>query len=74
MNYKYFIGTYLEYETLAKEYDCNDELVFKGKNINGEKIGITREYDYKGKLIFEGEYIKGVRNGKGTEYRVLNNN
>ena len=51
---------------LINEYDeYNDELIFKGEYLNGERNGKGKEY-YKGKLIFEGEYLNGKKwNGKG---------
>ena len=53
-----------------KEYydNDNDNLIFEGKYINGEKNGKGKEYNSNGKLKFRGEYLNGERNGKGKEY------
>ena len=66
INYKYFSGKYLIYESegnVKKYNDYDDILLFEGR-LNGK----GKEYYYDGKLIFEGEYLNGLRNGKGKEY------
>ena len=70
LNYKFFKGKYIIYETNRKgrEYDKNDILVFEGEYLNGERNGKGKEYHEDGKLEFEGEYKNGKRNGKGEEY------
>ena len=50
-----------------KEFNENNELIFEGEYLNGEKNGKGKEYD-KYRLIFDGEYLNGKRNGKGKEY------
>ena len=73
-DYKYFSGRYIIYEennkSKGKEYlGHNDELIFEGEYIKGERNGKGKEYNYlNGKVIFEGEYLNGKRNGKGKEY------
>ena len=70
INYKYYQGKYIIYETKtkAKEYDCEGGLLYEGEYLNGERNGEGKEYNNYGRLIFEGEYLKGKRNGKGKEY------
>ena len=52
-----------------KEYNyINEELLFEGEFIDGEKNGKGKEYKYSSFLIFEGEYKNDKRNGKGKEY------
>ena len=60
-NYKYLTGKYLKYETLVKEYNLDDDLIYEGEYLNGKRNGIGKEYDYSGKLKFEREYIKGKK-------------
>ena len=70
INYKVYSGKYIVYETniKGKEYDAyDDNLLFEGEYLNGERNGKGNEY-YYGKLVFEGEYLNGKRNGKGKEY------
>ena len=69
INYKLFTGKYIIYESIGfgKEYDYDDNLIFEGEYLNGERNGKGKEY-WKGNLIFEGEYLNGKRNGKGKEY------
>ena len=73
INYKYFIGTYIIYESngIGKEYDgLTDTLMFEGKFKNGERNGKGKEYNFwhYNVIDFEGEYLNGKRNGKGKEY------
>ena len=72
INYKFFSGRYIIYESngMGKEYDCfNGILKFEGEYLNGEKHGKGKEYSDKGKLKFEGEYVKDLKwNGKLAEY------
>ena len=51
----------------AKEYDKNDNLIFKGEYQNKKRNGFGKEY-YKGKLTFEGQYKDGLKNGPGKKY------
>ena len=47
-----------------KEYDYNNNLIFEGEYLKGEKgNGIIKEY-YNNKLKFEGEYINGIKKGR----------
>ena len=59
INYKYFRGKYIIYESngKGKEYDfIYDKLIYEGEYLNGERNGKGNEYDIlNGKLIFEGE-------------------
>ena len=70
INYKYFTGKYIEYESngKGKEYFYNGKLIFEDEYLNGKRNGKGKEYSLDGKLIFEGEYLNGKRNGKGKEY------
>jgi len=71
INYKFFSGRYLIYETngIGKEYYGEDDrLLFEGEYLNGKRNGKGKEYDSEDKLIFEGEYLNGKRHGKGKEY------
>ena len=70
INYKYFSGKYIIYESdgNVKEYDYGDKLLYEGEYLNGKRNGKGKEYDFYGKLFFEGEYLNGKRNGKGKEY------
>ena len=74
INYKYYSGKYIIYETKDKGkeyYHINDEfkLIFEGEFLNGKKNGKGKEYNNYGELIFDGEYLNGKRwNGKGREY------
>ena len=72
INYKFFLGKYIIYESngIGKEYDGDSgALIFEGEYLNGERNGKGKEYDWvTGELLFEGEYLKGKRNGKGKEY------
>ena len=69
INYKFFSGRYIEYESnrKGKEFSFDGHLLFEGEYLNGKRNGKGKEYFY-GKLIFEGEYSNGLRNGKGKEY------
>ena len=70
INYIYFKGKYIIYESneKGKEYNYEDNLIFEGGYLNGERNGKGKEYNRSGELIFEGEYLNGKRNGKGKEY------
>ena len=70
INYKFFSGKYIIYESnkIGKEYNGNDDtLQFEGEYLNGERNGKGKEY-FNDTLQFEGEYLNGKRNGKGKEY------
>ena len=70
INYKFFKGNYIIYESnkIGKEYNYKGYLIFEGEYKNGERNGKGKEYDkFNGKLKFEGEYLNGQRNGKGEE-------
>ena len=70
INYKFYKGKYIVYETKGKgkEYYNNGELTFEGEYLNGKRNGKGKEYYNNGELSFEGEYLNGKRNGKGKEY------
>ena len=73
INYQYFKRKYTVYESnrIGKEYNgTDDNLIFEGEYLNGEKNGKGKEYYYNGKLKFEGEYLNGKRIRKGKEYMV----
>ena len=53
INYKFFSGKYIIYESngIRKEYDgYYDTLIFEGEYLNGERNGKGKEY-HKGNLI-----------------------
>ena len=61
INYQYFLGKYIIYEskTKGKEYNgYSDVLKFEGEYLNGQRNGKGKEYDGDGKLRFEGEYLE----------------
>ena len=71
INYKFFSGRYMIYESngIRKEYNGEDDkLIFEGEYLNGKRNGKGKEYGKYGLVIFEGEYLNGKRNGKGKEY------
>ena len=62
INYKFFSGRYIIYESnkIGKEYNGEDDtLIFEGEYLNGKSHGKGKEYDKFGKLEFEGEYLEG---------------
>ena len=62
INYKFFSGRYIIYESnkIGKEYNGEDDtLIFEGEYLNGKSHGKGKEYDKYGKLEFEGEYLEG---------------
>ena len=79
INYKYFTGKYIIYESkgIGKEYNStNDQLIYEGEYFHGERKGQGREYYFDSYskckiLIYEGEYLHGKRNGKGKEYDLF---
>ena len=71
INYKFFSGRYIIYESngIGKEYnDEDDTLIFEGEYCNGKRNAKGKEYGLD-KLEFEGEYLNGKKNGKGKEYK-----
>ena len=71
INYQYYTGKYIIYETptKGKEYNgYNDELIYEGEYLNGKKNGKGKEYGRYGEIIFKGYYLNGKRNGPGKEY------
>ena len=73
LNYKLFIGRYIEYESngKTKEYDSyEDHLVYEGEYLNGKRNGKGKEYDKYGTgvILFEGNYLNGKRNGEGNQF------
>jgi len=71
INYKFFSRRYIIYNKngIAREYSgYNDELIFEGEYLNGQRNGKGKEYHYEDKLKYEGEYLNGLKNGKGKEY------
>ena len=70
INYAYFSGRYIIYESngIGKEYNGeNDRLIFEGEYLNGKRNGKGKEY-HNGKLIFEGEYLNGKKLEKPKKY------
>ena len=71
INYKFYSGKYVIYENeiIGKEYyGYNNDLIFEGEFLNGERWnGKGKEY-VEGKLKFEGKYLNGKKTGKGKEY------
>ena len=71
INYKFYSGRYIIYDTNGKgrEYSGEDDkLIFEGEYLNGKKNGKGKEYYSNGGLFYEGEYLNGKINGKGKEY------
>ena len=70
INYIYFAGKYIEFETefKGKEINYSNNLTYEGDYLNGKRNGKGKEYDENGELEFEGEYLNGKRNGNGKEY------
>ena len=54
---------------LMIDYD-DEEYVYEGEYLNGERNGYGRDYKLFNNYLFihEGEYLNGKRNGKGKEY------
>ena len=67
-NYKTFTGKYLKYETIVKEFNSDNILIYEGEFLNGKRNGKGKEYYENGILKYEGEYLNGKRKGKGKEY------
>ena len=69
-DYKTYKDRYIIYETKfrGKEYDRNNELIYEGEYLNGEKSGKGKEY-FHGKVIFEGEFLRGKKMEK-VEYMI----
>ena len=64
INYQYYKGKYVVYESKGKgkEYNSYDNiLIFEGEYKNGERNGKGREYSYDGYLEYKGEYKNGKR-------------
>ena len=40
----------------VKDFNSNENIIFEGELINGEKNGKAKEYSYYGTFLFEGEY------------------
>ena len=60
LNYKYFTGRYILYESnrIGKEINYIDNtLIFEGEYLNWKRHGKGKEYNKYCKLIFEGEYL-----------------
>ena len=70
-NYKLFKRKYVIYDKngIAKEYGLYDNnLIYEGEYLNGERSGKGKEYNDRGEIIFEGEFKKGKRmNGFGLD-------
>ena len=63
INYKISSGRYIVCEENGniKEYSSyDDELLFEGEYLNGERNGKGKEY-FDGILLYEGEYLNGKR-------------
>ena len=67
-DYKTFTGKYLKYETIVKEYNNDDSLIYEGEYLNRKRNGKGKEYYENGLLKYEGDYFNGKKNGKGKEY------
>ena len=71
INYKFFSGKYIIYESngFGKEYNNeNDTLLFEGEYLNGKRNGKGKEYNKHGILRFEGEYLND-KEWIGTKYK-----
>ncbi len=75
INYKFYKGKYIEYESneIGKEYDYHEgEIKFRGVFLKGERNGKGTEYKHNA-IVFKGEFLNGKRNGKGKEYDFNDN-
>ena len=55
-------------------YNCyNENLIFDGEYLNGQRNGKGKEFFDNDYISYEGEYFKGKRNGKGKEYNYKGN-
>ena len=75
INYKFISGRYIIYGSNGngKEYNGeNDQLIFEGEYLNGERNGIGKEYYYDGELKFEGEYLNGKKMEKVKNLLLVN--
>ena len=73
IDYKFFTGRYIIYETKerkkGKEYNgYEDMLLYEGEYLNELRNGKGKEYYYDERVKFEGEFLNGKRNGLGKEY------
>jgi len=77
INYKFYSGKYIIYETniKGKEYNGdNDYLEFEGEYLNGIRHGKGKDYhDFNGPLYFEGEYLNGKRMAKEKNMNIMVN-
>ena len=71
-HFQIFSERYIIYQGNGKgqEYNVYDNnLIYEGEYLNGERNGMGKEFDNFEKLIFEGEYLKGKRwNGEYIKY------
>ena len=71
LDYKSFFGTYTIYEGdgINREYyGYNDQILFEGEYLNGQRNGNGTLYNEDGVIIFEGKFLNGRKHGKGKEY------
>ena len=71
IDYKRFSGKYTIFENKikGKTYNAyNNNVIYEGEFLNGEKNGKGKEYNGMGHLVFEGEFLHGKRNEYGIEY------
>ena len=63
INYAYFSGIYIIYESKRKikEYDYDGELRLEGEYLNWKRNGKGKEYDYCDNLEFKAEYLNGKK-------------
>jgi len=73
VHYIFFSGKYIIYESknFGKEFGNHDNnLIYEGEYLHGERNGKGKEFFSNGKIKYEGEYSHGIRNGKGKEYFI----
>ena len=64
--YKKIIYKLKDGKGYVRNYDFDDNLIYEGEYLNGEKNGKGKEYYWDNILAFEGEYLNGKKwNGKG---------
>ena len=66
-NFKEFLNKGIIENNMIKEFDDDNNLIYKGEYLNEKRNGKGKEFK-DNLMIFEGEYKNGKRNGKGKEY------
>ena len=66
-NFKEFLNKGIIENNMIKEFDDDNNMIYKGEYLNEKRNGKGKEFK-DNLMIFEGEYKNGKRNGKGKEY------